>query len=265
MTRGPSGGSRRSLPGGALDLGRARRSLPAPQVCANSPGARWLAGRARSRAPLVGGERSGGEESASLRLSGLSMAAKLGYLLALVCLLTGCTEPLTASREDWLQPQRPRHWRDGPNAAQQLRLRRRQVELAVNRLHILESLDGQLEKFAKLSPSVLTTGQQRRQQQQKQQQQHQQQYQHPQQQLACALELTGDAHTAGKLASCLDSVELARRVPAYMLNLRRRLLGAPSQPSTAVRSLMPYKSLVVRSFAQPSANPKGKFRARARE
>lgn len=102
------------------------------------------------------------------------------------------------------------------------------AELAVNRLHILESLDSQLRRFADRASSAGR--------------------------LSCALTL----EPAG--SSCLNSSYLKRRVPAYMLNLHRRLMSElRNSPPAAVRSLMPYKSQVVRSFAQPSLDLKGEL------
>lgn len=177
------------------------------------------------------------------------MGAKLANLLVLAWLVLN-TSLLLASREE-LQPR----WQDiARSPSKQVKLRRRQVELAVNRLHILESLDGQLEKFAELGPSVLAAGSQLQSAQLLEQQQ----------QLFCSLKLTwsgpSEQPASAEPASCLESAHLRRRLPVYMLNLRRRLLAAQaSQPALAVRSLMPYRSAVVRSFAQPSVNPQGKF------
>lgn len=55
-----------------------------------------------------------------------------------------------------------------------------------------------------------------------------------------------------QLPDCLADPLLKRHVPPYMLNLHRQLVSESRKLADAVQ-LMPYKSLIMRSFAQPAA------------
>lgn len=166
------------------------------------------------------------------------------------------------------------------NSSGRLLKRQAAVELIVNKLHILESLDGQLRQFAHLSQAT-TIGKNYDQSrasnfssgllllatapdlQQK-----------PipsrvqvgftkdgskkliESQQVCLLPLKFDPNLAtrnssNELLGCLANQKLKRHIPPYMLNLHSQLMSECRTLADAVR-LMPYKSLIMRSFKQPA-------------
>lgn len=126
--------------------------------------------------------------------------------------------------------------------------KRQALDLAVGRLHILESLDPQLRAFANRQLAPVDKP------------------------LMCRLELPFASHArdqnkkkkkrrskrsqtqhrleAKAARNCLHSEQLRRQIPPYMLNLHRQLLVETRTQDEAVRA-MPYRSTVARSFAQP--------------
>lgn len=148
------------------------------------------------------------------------------------------------------------------------------LDLAVNRLHILESLDGQLREFAALAahksnksePHEAAHRNFRRHKSapnhEDDSQQDDREARRTNRQLVCQLKLRFGAQTDAAEASgspipdCLAEPLLARHVPPYMLNLHRQLLSESRKLADAVQ-LMPYKSLIMRSFAQPSLPVRG--------
>lgn len=142
-------------------------------------------------------------------------------------------------------------------------LRRRQaVELLVNRLRILESLDEQLRAFAEAAELA-------------QQQRHEQQQQQQQaadaglasaagSQIFCRLELPATGGGGGESepqSPCLADKRLLGQLPPYVLNLYRQLLfelhqeganrSAGAQSADTVQLTMPYGAQIMRSFRQP--------------
>lgn len=120
------------------------------------------------------------------------------------------------------------------------------LELAVSRLHVLESLDEQLRQFADAAAASVDAKRAS-----------------PSSGRSCALRLKFGLEAESEAASepepepelgppaCEAAGEKwARRVPPYMLNVYQQLKLESSSLAEAVRS-MPYKSLVMRSFRQP--------------
>lgn len=167
---------------------------------------------------------------------------------------------------------------DEPNGRKSYTLssyKQQALDLAVNRLHILESLDGQLREFAALAAlksnrSEAPTGEAAhrnfRRHKESSFQIHQEEHprdddKEPARQLVCQLKLRfgGNDGRVGpttedpgsSMPDCLAEPLLARHVPPYMLNLHRQLLSESRKLADAVQ-LMPYKSLIMRSFGQPS-------------
>jgi len=113
------------------------------------------------------------------------------------------------------------------------------LELAVDRLRVLESLDGQLLQFVRRAEGAGRVGGDKAGQMEQE---------------LCLLPLNfSEAKQAdASLRSCLADARLLRQVPPYMLNLHRRLTSESERLADAVL-LMPYRSLVMRSFRQPPA------------
>lgn len=175
-----------------------------------------------------------------------------------------------------------------PAPASRAKRSRREAELrlAVNRLRILESLDGQLRAFSK---SLASRHQQRRRRRRRRRRHRQELDKQASSVGRCELsvefgaesnrsshfadvefeqagggagdefqatnDVEDDADEEGEeeeqveSPSCLSSDHLRRHIPAYMLNLHRKLLAEASSWREAVR-LMPYRSTRVRSFRQ---------------
>lgn len=147
---------------------------------------------------------------------------------------------------------------NGRGAHGRARGRRQALDLAFERLKILESLDAELRAFARApsparppssAPPVS-----------------------PEDAHTCQLYLDfGSEAPADHFRrrqtgrrSCWASERLARQVPPYMSNLQRQLLAESQSLAEAVR-LMPYQSLVARSFRQPRpAAPLGPNLARGK-
>lgn len=124
--------------------------------------------------------------------------------------------------------------------------KRRALDLAVNRLHILESLDGQLREFAARASAAQRANSTKA---------HKPELFDQVCQLRLELGRPGEPvlrQSGGQmLPDCLAEARLARHVPPYMLNLQRQIMSQSRTMADAVR-LMPYRALVMRSFAQPS-------------
>lgn len=174
------------------------------------------------------------------------------------------------------------------------KFKRQAVDLAVNRLHILESLDEQLRAFA----DAPLAGAQHQQQHAGQpsgswplideptlhkhsahygqlasdtvQQQETKKRPTSGRQQVCTLKLAPSRAGSGRPlasgvaepANCLSDTRLGRHVPAYMLNLYRQLLADSSGSSASAKGLddptiqlMPYHARVMRSFRQPPLEP----------
>lgn len=125
--------------------------------------------------------------------------------------------------------------------------KRQVVDLAVNKLHILESFDGQLIEFAKNISQV------------------NEQTRPDRRGILCYLRLAdafgGEQQLSRSSAeSCVDNLKFKSNVPPYVMNLYKQLTyqepaaavyNSPAQLLENAIQQMPYKSKIMRAFKQP--------------
>lgn len=154
---------------------------------------------------------------------------------------------LTASRAfEALSPRTlSRHaHREAQQATNPIRLRSLRTRgadeesIALSRLHVLESFDSVLNKFVSLDTERQRAGEKEA-------------IDSGDTQRLCQLELPFQRPADEAPLSCLSIPEWSSEIPPYILNLYRQIASDSRSISDAVH-LMPYKSLVMRSFRQPS-------------